>query len=564
MSSTPASLPPTIAPAALPAQEKIKGWLLARLAIAVLLLNSSLCFTAIWPTVYIQPSPSLSPEFACLLVLLAAVCVLFGKPSARALGWLAALLALMVVGRYANVVVPNILGRPVNLYWDVPEIPRFAWVTAQGLPWWTSAMAVMGGLLGAWALHRVLWWALKTLSEGMAPVSRSPALWAVLLLLGGLGLTGFKKDHPPNQLVSQPVLTVYVKELQKLLDIVVPSRAAKLLPPSTVIDQAMASQPGEPLAALAGRDFTLVFLETYGAVLYDQPQARQAVQATRDELERAIVGGGKQVVSAFFTSPTIGGASDLAHLSVLSGIDLKDSRKHDVLLTTNRPTLIDVFQREGYEAFGLYHSVGWDWAERVYYGFDQYLSGPDLGYPGPPIGFWKIPDQYALPRLEQLHPRNPQAKPRFTLFTTISTHFPFHQVPPYQQDWQKLLSEQPFDADAAAKAQAEPVLWEDMRPDYYRSINYAHTWLAGYFTQPEPRPTVYVLVGDHQPTGSVSREDTPWDVPVFVVSNDKALIQRFRAMGFSEGLTPVQRAPMGGLHDLTTVLLKGFGSALPQ
>ncbi|HEX4919035.1 MAG TPA: sulfatase-like hydrolase/transferase [Limnobacter sp.] len=562
MSSTPASLPQALAQTPLPTREKLDWWLIARLAVSVLLLNSSLCFTAIWPTVYIQPSPSLAPEFACLLVFLTAWMVLFGKPTRRALGLLALLLMLMVVGRYANVVVPNILGRPVNLYWDVPEIPRFAWVTAQGLPWWTSVLAVFGLLAGLWVLHRVLWWSLQNLSAGLAPVSRSPALWTLVLLLGAVGLTGFKKDHPPNQLVSQPVLPVYVKEFQKLLDIVVPSRAAKLLPASTVIDQAMAAPQGDALAALRGRDFTLMFLETYGAVLYDQPQARYAVQDTRAQLERAILASGKQVVSAFFTSPTIGGASDLAHLSVLSGIDLKDSRKHDVLLTTTRPTLIDVFQREGYEAFGLYHSVGWDWAERVYYGFDQYLSGPDLSYPGPPIGFWKIPDQYALPRLEQLHPRTPQAKPRFTLFTTISTHFPFHQVPPYQPNWKKLLSDQPFDPEAAARAQAEPVLWDDMRPDYYRSINYAHTWLAGYFAQPEPRPTVHVLVGDHQPTGSVSREETPWDVPVFIVSSDPSLLKRFRAMGFSQGLTPAERKPMGGLHDLTTVLLKGFGQSL--
>ncbi|HEX4878965.1 MAG TPA: sulfatase-like hydrolase/transferase [Limnobacter sp.] len=562
MRSNSSSLFTPIALAGLNPPHRANGWFVFRFVCAVLLLNASLCFTAIWPTVYVMPSMSLAPEFACLLVMLAGACVLFGQPSGKALGWLAVLLVMMVVGRYAHVVVPNILGRPVNLYWDVPEIPRFAWVTAQGLPWWTTVLTVLAVLALLWALHHGLWWALRTVSSGLAPMARSPVLWAVLLLVLGAGLTGFKKDHPPNQLVGQPVLPVYAKELQKLVDILVPSRAARLLPPSTVIDRAMAAPSGVPLAALGGHDLTLVFLETYGAVLYDQPQARQAVQGTRAQLEQAIVASGKQVVSAFFTSPTIGGASDLAHLSVLSGIDLKDSRKHDVLLTTTRPTLIDVFQREGYEAFGLYHSVGWDWAERVYYGFDQYLSGPDLAYPGPPIGFWKIPDQYALPRLEQLHPRTPEAKPRFTLFTTISTHFPFHQVPPYQPDWKKLLSDEPFDAAAAAKAQAEPVLWNDMRPDYYRSINYAHTWLAGYFAQREPRPTVYVLIGDHQPTGSVSREETSWDVPVFVVCSDPSLLNRFLAMGFSEGLTPAQRKPMGGLHDLTTVLLKGFGGAL--
>ena len=98
-----------------------------------------------------------------------------------------------------------------------------------------------------------------------------------------------------------------------------------------------------------------------------------------------------------------------------------------------------------------------------------------------------------------------------------------------------------------------------MKPDYLRTINYTNTWLAGYFMQPEPRETVYVMIGDHQPTGSVSREPTPWDVPVFIVSKDNRLLDRFRAMGFSDGLTPKKRVPLGGLHQLTDALLTGFG-----
>jgi len=163
-------------------------------------------------------------------------------------------------------------------------------------------------------------------------------------------------------------------------------------------------------------------------------------------------------------------------------------------------------------------------------------------------------------KVDVLFPRTGKAKPRFTLFPTISTHFPFHQVPPYQPDWNTLLnSKTPFDPDLAAKAQAEQVNWENMKPDYLRAINYAHTWLAGYFKQPEPRETVYVMIGDHQPTGSVSRQEMPWDVPVFVVSKDNRLLDRFRAMGFTNGMTPKQRAPLGGLHDLTATLLTGFG-----
>ena len=530
-----------------------------QLLLALIFLNSTLCFSAVWPTVYVLPDLGISPEFVCLIMLLSAWSAIFGKPSAKALAVISTIYLLMAVGHYADVVVPNLLGRPVNLYWDIPELPRFMWVSIQGLPLWLTVVAVLLVCAAVWGYHRLLVVAMQTVAHSVRPVSRTVWFWSALVFIGVLVVINYSEDPQKPTFVSKAVVPVYWKEAMKLRDILVPERAAMLLPATTVVDEAMAKPAGQPLAALNQRDVNMIFLETYGAVLYDQPESSSAVAQTRAELEKAILASGRKVVSAFYVSPTIGGASDLAHLSVLSGIDLKDSRKHDVLLTTERPNLMDVFSRGGYETFGVYHSVGWDWVERAYYGYDQYVDGPALGYEGPAFGFWKIPDQYAAARLEELYPRNESAKPRFTFFPTISSHFPFHQVPPYQSDWKKLLGPEPFDADAAARAQAEPVNWENMKPDYLRTINYTNTWLAGYFEQPEPRETVYVMIGDHQPTGSVSHEATSWDVPVFVVSKDNRLLDRFRTMGFSDGLTPKKRVPLGSLHELTNTLLKAFG-----
>jgi hypothetical protein len=538
----------------------------AFLILALVFLNSVLSFTAVWPTLFVVPDARISPEFIGFVTLLTACMALIGKPQLRVLTVAAAFYALLILCRYADVVIPNILGRPVNLYWDVPELPRFAWVTAQGLPWWLSVAAVVLIVGAVWGFYRLLLKAMLTVVDGLYPYARRVWLWGILVLMSAGAATCYLGVQGPDspfvnrvaKVVSKPVLPTYVTELAKLWDIMSPERAAKLLPESTVVDAALSKPTGQILDGLQGRDVHLIFLETYGAVLYDQAESESATLDTRNQLEKAIQASGRHVVSAFYKSPTIGGASDLAHLSVLSGIDLSDSRKHDVLLTTTRPTLLKVFQHEGYDVFGLYHSVAWDWVERVFYGFDVYLSGPDLGYQGPAFGFWKIPDQFAIARVEQMYPRTQDARPRLTLFPTISSHFPFHQVPPYQPDWQRLLGPNPFDAEEAARAQAEPVNWEYMKPDYLRTINYVNTWLAGMFKQPEPRETVYVLIGDHQPTGSVTREDTPWDVPVFVVSSDTELLDAFRAQGFSDGLKPSQRKPLGGLHDLTEVLLKGF------
>ena len=67
-------------------------------------------------------------------------------------------------------------------------------------------------------------------------------------------------------------------------------------------------------------------------------------------------------------------------------------------------------------------------------------------------------------------------------------------------------------------------------------------------------------VGDHQPAASVSGEGASWDVPVHVVTRDPALLARFVALGFEPGLTP-RRPILGGMHDLTGLLLKAFADA---
>ena len=145
-------------------------------------------------------------------------------------------------------------------------------------------------------------------------------------------------------------------------------------------------------------------------------------------------------------------------------------------------------------------------------------------------------------------------------FPTISSHFPFSPVPPYQPDWARAAGREPFDLPALQEALSVPVDWSQMGGHYAAAVNYVHRWLAGHFEQPEPREAVYVLIGDHQPTANITGEGVRWDVPVHIVSRDPALLERFKAQGFTPGLWP-ERLPLGGLHHLTSLLLTGLGPA---
>lgn len=528
--------------------------------LALLFLNAMLSFNLWWPTPMIVPDHRVAPELVLLWLALLAWTAWRGVPGARPLSLIAAGYAVLVLGRYVDVAAPELFGRSINLYWDVPQIPRFLWVTAQETAWWISAAAVFGVALLGWLVYGALRVALRMVMREAVPYAlRTRWTWVVtagVTLVVGLNYAGVRATWP---VVARPVVPTYVQQLRLLATAASPEAMARLLPARTAVDDAAALPAGVALGGLQGRDVYLIFLESIGAVTYDHPQAARQLAPIRAELDAAIQASGRQVVSAMIGSPTIGGASDLAHMALLSSVDLSDPRRHDLLLTTQRPTLLSLFRSQGYQTFGLYHAVSWEWPERLFYGFDVYLDGPALGYQGPRLGYWWIPDQFALARYEQLHPRGPDAPPRLLFFSTITCHLPFSQVPPYQPDWQRVLTPTPFDADATARALAEQPNWLDMFPDYLRMAEYTYRWIAGFMREPEPRDTVFILLGDHQPAANVSGPGAPWHVPVHVVARDPALLARLETQGFTRGLAPA-RAPLGDMHDLTGILLRAFAA----
>jgi hypothetical protein len=528
---------------------------------ALLLLNGLLSFSTWWPTPGIVPDHRLAPEFMWLWLALLVLVGLRGSLSVRTASVLAVIYLALVLGRYIDVTTPALFGRPLNLYWDVPQLPRFLWVSAQELPWALSLAVVVAVLAAFWALYRLLRWAILAAAREAVPYAlRTPWAWALTALALAVVLANYAGVRATWPLVSKPVLPTYFKQAELIATAQSAERMTQALPPSTRLSAALAAP--DSLATLAGRDVYLIFLESYGAMVFDDPKAAPALTAGRQRFAAEIAASGRGVVSARVGSPTIGGASDLAHLSLLSGIDLADPRRHDLLLTTGRPTLISLFKARGYQTFGLYPAVSWEWPERSYYGYDVYLEGRTLDYRGPALGHWKIPDQAAIARFEQLHPREAATPPRLVFFPTISSHFPFSPVPPYQSDWTRVLGEQPYGAEDTERALAASPNWLDMRPDYLRTIEYTWLWLGGWLQRPEPRETVFVLLGDHQPTTNISGEGASWDVPVHIVSSDERLLASFEALGFVRGLDPGTRR-LGTMDQLTGVLLDAFGSQPP-
>jgi phosphatidylglycerophosphate synthase len=515
----------------------------AALVIAIGVLNAAATFENVWPTPAIWWTGGVSIELAVCVLLLIAAGARVNRPSIAAL--LAAAWVLLALGRYAQVTAPALYGRDVNLYWDLRFIPDVAAMVTRVAPTWLVLAATAIVVFAIWLLYRAFAWAFRRLLDAIAePNGRIRVAGAALTavaLFAAQSLGAFRGVV----LLPEPVVRTYAHQIALVMDAHSGSRS---LPPSPDMESS--------LARVDGADIFLVFVESYGAIAYD-PAVTPALTASRAQLAADIRDGGRQVVSAFVESPTFGGSSWLAHLSLLSGIEVRDPDTNARLMTQQRPTLVQTFARHGFRTIGLMPGLRQKWPEGAFYGFQEIYGADTLAYVGPEFGWFALPDQFSLAKFDALEASRP-AGPRFVFFPTISTHFPFSPTPPYQPDWTRMLVPKPYDGPSIVRAYARQPDWTHFLPGYTESLAYDFAVLGGYLRRHADRDLVMIIIGDHQPPALVTGEHASWDVPVHVVTSRAALAGQLEAIGFRRGLEPARPA-LARMHALTPILLDAFG-----
>ena len=126
-------------------------------------------------------------------------------------------------------------------------------------------------------------------------------------------------------------------------------------------------------------------------------------------------------------------------------------------------------------------------------------------------------------------------------------------------DWSRVTSDNPFSEKATAEALADEIDWNDLFPAYIRTIEYTFDWLAGYQALSQPRESVLILLGDHQPAGGITGPDATWNVPVHIITSNKTIADRLRIHGFQDGVNP-RRESLGHISELSLLLLSVFDS----
>jgi hypothetical protein len=522
---------------------------IARLAAALLILNASLTFQSLWPTPAVRWTGELSIELGVALVLLALAALRGVAPaSRRAVRWMAVVWLLLVIGRYADVTAQALYGRDINLYWDLRFIPDVASMLARAATWWLIAGAAVGAAVVLALLYAVIRWSLRRVVEGFEwPIARR------VMLAGGAVLVVLFAIEQPQELDAHerwfptPITTTYFRQAWLAADALRGGRSVPASPPMN-----------SDFSRAQGADVILLFIESYGAVTFDRPEFAASLESARQTLREAIRATGRETVSAFVESPTFGGESWLAHISLMSGVEVRDPHTNAVLMTQHRETVAHAFSRHGYRTIANMPGLWWDWPEGSFYGFDDIYGALRLDYRGPQFGWFTLTDQFALARIDALEIAPQPRKPLFIFFPTVSTHAPFTPTPPYQPDWGRMLDERPYDPAELDRSYDEVANWMDLGPGYVKAVDYALRTVAGYLRLRGDRDLVLIVIGDHQPAAAVSGERAPWDVPVHIIASRPDILGRLRSSGFAAGLTP-NRPILGKMHELLPVLLKAFG-----
>jgi hypothetical protein len=303
----------------------------------------------------------------------------------------------------------------------------------------------------------------------------------------------------------------------------------------------------------------LFLIESYGAVVLDEPDHARRVGPVYDAATAALEAHGFTVASSLLDSPTYAGRSWLAHTTLTTAVRTTDVVT-DRLIQDRRPaTLARFFHEAGYRTVLVQPANHYRALPRWLYDFDVVYSGWDFDYRGPTYRWASMPDQYVI---DFIHRREvaPARAPLLAAYTLITSHAPWSDQPPVVGDWSRIGDGAIYGALPVAHF---PIGWTnlaDAAEAYDRSVAYDLQIIVEYATRALAGDALVIVLGDHQPVAEVTRFGASFAVPIHVWSRNAALIAPFRARGYTRGMRPCRVAPPRGMETLLPDLLADFST----
>jgi hypothetical protein len=345
-------------------------------------------------------------------------------------------------------------------------------------------------------------------------------------------------------------------------------RTAVQVPTSLAEHRAFTAQAAAPdpfagradlLGGLRGKDVVVAFVESYGRSALEHPELAPRIGPVLDTGTAGLDAAGFGSRSGWLTSPVAGGGSWLAHATFLSGLWVTTQQSHRDLVAGDRLTLTSAFAGTGRRTVGIMPGVLSAWPEAEFFGLDRVYGADDLGNRAQGFSGFRTPDQLTLSAFERLEHGRPGRGPLMAEIPMVTSHFPWTPLPPVL-GWDAIGDGSVYDTLPAAGDPVDDV-WSDptrVRAAYARSVGYSLDSLVSWVRTYGDDDLVLVLVGDHQPAPVVTGPGAGRDVPVTVISRDRAVLDRIAGWRWAEGLTPGPGTPVWRMDAFRDRFLAAF------
>jgi hypothetical protein len=314
----------------------------------------------------------------------------------------------------------------------------------------------------------------------------------------------------------------------------------------------------------------LIFVESYGSVLYKRQDYREAYTSLLSQLQTQLYQDGWYAASTLSEAPVWGGGSWMSYTSALFGIRIDTHPQFlsllDTYQTVDYPDLGHYLKSQGYEYVRLSSLSDElkeeDWLRyKTFYGVDRWLRYRDLDYQGSHYGWGPAPpDQYAL-NFAQDAIASDADKPVFFFFITQNSHYPWVPLPAIVDNWRTLNVETTQSPSPPPEASPHEV----RRANYLEAIKYQLRFLTDFILKTGDENSIFVLIGDHQPQ-RVSRHSDGFETPIHIISKDATFVDAFLDSDFVNGLEIQEVAPTmrheGFYSMFMRVLLAQYGQGI--
>jgi len=466
----------------------------------------------------------------------------------------AIILAVGIVLKIADIAVFKIFARPFN-----PVLDSF--FIANGMNLLTGALGHMRAVLVAllliaatigiialcfWLMRRAQKLVHLAPRKSVAVLLTGFVIWLAMTIteVPGAARSFYDQlaDHISSTYYSYAELKIFKQELE--------------------VDHVLANTPADKLFnKLKGKDVLVVFIESYGRTVLDQPEFAQHVRPVLQKGSEDLAANGLGARSAFLSSSTLGGLSWLAHGTALSGLWINGQERYDSLVMSQRPSLNRLFRNSGWRTVAVMPAITAGWPEGDYFGYEHIYTANNLGYKGLPFSWVTMPDQYTLSAFQQLE-RKPGHTPVMAEMALISSHAPWTPIPSLI-DWNNVGDGSIFNSQAIAGDSAEYV-WQDtgrIRTQFRKSIEYALADLVSYAVAYGDDNLVILAFGDHQPAPLVTGDSDNRDVLVHLIARDPKILESVADWKWTDGMLPAHDAPVWRMDELRPRLIETFSKA---